>query len=311
MLFRCAALLAILLAFVTPAALPAQALPFETVFKGRDVFDRLVARAARENWRALPLGERTTRVALAMVGTPFKAFTLEVDDTIEAPSVNFYGQDCWTTFEISLAFARMLRAKDGNYTPRDLLRMVELNRYRHGKCTGEYLSRFHFLEEMFYDNEKRGLVTNMTRRFNGARPERLQRNIREMTVMWRSYRYLASNPSLRGPMAEVEARVSALPVYHIPKGQAAAVEGEIQNGDILAITCRDKGSYTSHVGLAYRDESGALRIIHASHPRNYGRVVIDSRLSEYLATYSNHFGVIVARPKEAPAGVLAPQLTMQ
>ncbi|MBS0659738.1 MAG: DUF1460 domain-containing protein [Verrucomicrobia bacterium] len=308
MLFRCAALLALLLAFVAPTSLPAQALPFETVFKGRDVFDRLVQRAVRENWRALPLGERTTKVALAMVGTPFKAFTLEIDDTIEAPSVNFYGQDCWTTFEISLAFARMLRAKDGNYTPRDLLRLVELNRYRHGKCTGEYLSRFHFLEEMFYDNEKRGLVTNMTRRFQGARAERLQRNIREMTVMWRSYRYLASNPSLRGPMAEVEARVSALPVYHIPKGQAAAIESEIQNGDILAITCRDKGSYTSHVGLAYRDETGALRIIHASHPRNYGRVVIDSRLSEYLHTYSNHFGVIVARPKEAPAGVLAPQL---
>lgn len=310
MLFRLAALLALLLV-LTPAALPAQALPFETVFKGRDVFDRLVAKAQRENWRALPLGERTTRVALAMVGTPFKSFTLEVDDTIEAPSVNFYGQDCWTTFEISIAFARMLRAKDTGYTPRDLLRMVELNRYRHGRCTGEYLSRFHFLEEMFYDNEKRGLTTNLTRRFSGARAERLQRNIREMTVMWRSYRYLASNPSLRGPMAETEARVSALPVYHIPKAQAAAIEPEIQNGDILAITCRDKGSYTSHVGLAYRDPNGVLRIIHASHPRNYGKVVIDSRLSEYLFTYTNHFGVIVVRPKEAPAGVLSPQLTMQ
>lgn len=310
MLFRLAALLALLLV-LTPAALPAQALPFETVFKGRDVFDRLVAKAQRENWRALPLGERTTRVALAMVGTPFKSFTLEVDDTIEAPSVNFYGQDCWTTFEISIAFARMLRAKDTGYTPRDLLRMVELNRYRHGRCTGEYLSRFHFLEEMFYDNEKRGLTTNLTRRFSGARAERLQRNIREMTVMWRSYRYLAANPALRGPMAETEARVSALPVYHIPKAQAAAIESEIQNGDILAITCRDKGSYTSHVGLAYRDPNGVLRIIHASHPRNFGKVVIDSRLSEYLFTYSNHFGVIVVRPKEAPGGVLSPQLTMQ
>lgn len=311
MSFRPLAFLALCLCLLSPAVLPAQALPFETVFKGRDVFERLVQKAQRENWRALPLGERTTKVALAMVGTPFKSFTLEIDDTIEAPSVNFYGQDCWTTFEISLAFARMLRMKETGYTPRDLLRCVELNRYRNGQCTGEYLSRFHFLEDMFADNERRGLSTNMTRRFSGARPERLQRNIREMTVMWRSYRYLAANPGLRGPMAQTEARVSALPVYHIPKASAAAIEPEIQNGDILAITCRDKGSYTSHVGLAYRDESGALRIIHASHPRNYGRVVIDSRLSEYLFTYSNHYGVIVVRPKELPASAVGPQFSMK
>src|SRR5450755_3738902 len=120
-----------LLLLLTPlATLRAQAtLPLETVFKGRDVFDRLVARAQRENWRALPLGDRTTRVALAMVGTPYKGYTLEIDDHVEAPSVNFYGQDCWTTFEISLGFARMLRAKDAPYAPQDLLHMIELNRY--------------------------------------------------------------------------------------------------------------------------------------------------------------------------------------
>ncbi len=291
-------------AFV-PRGHAAGSLPFETVFKGRDVFDRLVARAQRENWRALPLGERTVRVAQAMVGTPFKAFTLEIDDRVEAASVNFYGQDCWTTFEISLAFARMLHSRESGWTPQDLLQFVELNRYRGGRCTGEYLSRFHFLEEMFADNERRGLVRNITRNFHGASAERLSRNVREMTVMWRSYRYLASNPSLRPQMASLEARNSALPVYHIPKARVAAIESEIQNGDIIAITCRDAGSYTSHVGLAYRDESGTLRFLHASAPRNFGRVVVDSRLSDYLFTYSNHAGIIVARPKEAPGPVVA------
>ena len=280
-------------------------LPLETVFKGRDVFERLVARAQRENWRALPLGDRTTRVALAMVGTPYQGYTLEIDDRVESPSVNFYGQDCWTTFEISLGFARMLRAKDAPYTPQDLLRMIELNRYRSGRCTGNYLSRFHFLEEMFSDNERRGLMTNVTRRFHGADAERLSRQIREMTVMWKSYRYLRNNPQLRPEMTQIEARASALPVYHIPKSRVAAIEGEIRNGDIIAITCRDTGSYTSHVGVAYRDDAGTLRIIHASSPRNYGRVTVDSRLSDYLYTYSDHAGIIVARPHEAPAPALA------
>ena len=296
-----------LLFLLTPlAAFRAQAaLPFETVFKGRDIFERLVARAQRENWRALPLGDRTARVALAMVGTPYKGYTLEIDDHVEAPSVNFYGQDCWTTFEISLGFARMLRAKDAPYAPPDLLRMIELNRYRGGRCTGNYLSRFHFLEEMFYDNERRGLVTNITRRFHGADAERLSRDIREMTVMWKSYRYLRNNPQLRPEMTRIEARTSALPVYHIPKSRVAAIEGEIRNGDIIAVTCRDTGSYTSHVGVAYRDETGTLRIIHASSPRNFGRVTVDSRLSDYLFTYGDHAGIIVARPNEAPGPSVA------
>jgi Protein of unknown function (DUF1460) len=273
-------------------------LPLAVTFKGRDVFDRLVAKAQRENWRALPLGDRTVRVALAMVGTPFKGYTLEIDDRVESPSVNFFGQDCWTTFEISLAFARMLHAKEPPYAPQDLLKMIELNRYRGGRCTGNYLSRFHFLEEMFYDNERRGLVTNITRRFRGADAERLSREIREMTVMWKNYRYLRNNPDLRPEMTRIEARASALPVYHIPKNRVAAIEPEIRNGDILAITCRDTGSYTSHVGLAYRDDQGVLRIIHASSPHNFGRVLVDSRLSDYLMTYADHAGVIVARPNE-------------
>ena len=301
--------------FAAPAATPEvsgpsagaswRRLPFGTVFKGRESFDRLVARAQREGWRELPIGERTARVALAMVGTPYRGYTLEIDDHIEAPSVNFNGQDCWTTFEISLAFARMLRAKDGGYTPDDLLAYIEANRYRGGRCDGSYLSRHHFLEGLFADNERRGLMTNVTRRFQGASAERLSRSIREMTVMWKSYRYLRNNPGLRPQMSRIEAQVSALPVYHIPKGRVAAVEGEIQNGDILAITCRDQGSYTSHVGVAWRDASGALRIIHASSPRNAGQVIVDQRLSDYLYHYSNHAGVIVARPTEAPASIVA------
>ncbi len=83
-------------------------LPFSTVFKGRAKFDRLVSEARAGNWAALPIGERTAMVGKAMLGTRYRGYTLEIDDRIEAPSVNFEGQDCWTFFEISLAFARML-----------------------------------------------------------------------------------------------------------------------------------------------------------------------------------------------------------
>src|SRR6516164_9216241 len=83
-------------------------LPFSTVFKGQDQFNRLVAKAKTENWTSLPIGDRTAAVGQSLVGTRYKHFTLEIDNRVEAPSANFQGMDCWTFFEISLGFARML-----------------------------------------------------------------------------------------------------------------------------------------------------------------------------------------------------------
>jgi hypothetical protein len=36
--------------------------------------------------------------------------------------------------------------------------------------------------------------------------------------------------------------------------------------------------------------------MHASSPNNYGRVVIDDRLSNYLYRYRSDAGIIVGRP---------------
>ena len=303
---RAAAAFALLLPLLAhPAASQASlGLPMSTVFKGQDTFQRLVARAERENWRALPIGERTAKVGLALTGTPYLGYTLEIDNRVEAPSANLHGLDCWTFYEISLGFARMLQAKPAPYEPADLLRMIELERYRHGRCTGEYLSRIHFLEELFYDNEKRGLLTNITRQLPGA--ERMDhRDIREMTVMWRHYRYLRSNPSLLPEMARIQERVSDLPVYHVPKSLVPGVERYLRDGDIIAITSRDTGGYTSHVGLAYRDPNGTLRFLHASS--RYRQVILDERLSAYLADKHDDAGIVVARPNEVAAGSLAAQ----
>src|SRR6476660_9638690 len=89
---------------IASAALGAESrLPFGTVFKGQDQFNRLVAKAKAQNWKALPLGERTAAVGQALTGTRYKHYTLEIDNRIESPSVNFTGLDCWTFFETSLA----------------------------------------------------------------------------------------------------------------------------------------------------------------------------------------------------------------
>ena len=185
-----------------------------TVFKGQDRFEQLVLRAKAENWKALPIGQRTAAVGQAMVGTPYRSFTLEIDNRVESPSVNFTGLDCWTFFETALAFARMLDEPETNWTPAQLLRYIEIDRYRHAECTGDYLSRLHYLEDWLYDNDRRGLVSDLTRSLGGVS---VPHSAREMTNGWRHYRYLVHNRGLLRPLAEMEAEVSSRLLYEIPK----------------------------------------------------------------------------------------------
>src|SRR6266480_624075 len=270
-------------------------LPFSTVFKGQDQFNRLVAKAKSENWKALPIGERTATVGQALVGTRYKHFTLEIDNRIESPSVNFSGMDCWTFFETALGFARMLNEPESNWTPERLLYYVETDRYRGGQCTGEYLSRLHYFEDWLYDNDRRGFVDDLTRSLGGVS---VAHSAREMSVGWRHYRYLAANRSLLGPLARMEASVSSRPLYEIPKSRVAAIESKLHSGDIIGIISRDRnGLYsTAHVGLALRTSDGVLHFMHASSPGNYGRVIVDSELSKYLYRYRSDSGILVARP---------------
>lgn len=270
-------------------------LPFGTVFKGRDKFESLVAKARSENWQALPIGERTAAVGQSLLGTRYRNYTLEIDNKIEAPSVNFLSMDCWTFFEISLAFARMLNEPEANWSPETMLRYIELDRYRAGQCTGEYLSRLHYLEDWLADNDRRGLVNDLTPELGGVS---VRHSAREMTVGWRHYRYLKANRSLLRPLAQMEARVSSRPLYQVPKSRVAGIESKLRTGDIIGIVSRERsGLYsTSHVGLALRTKDGVLHFMHASAPRNYGKVVIDSQLSKYLYKYRTHSGILVARP---------------
>src|SRR5436190_20485783 len=252
-----AKIFSILFFLVVATASAESRLPFSTVFKGRDKFDSLVAKAKAENWKALPIGERTAAVGRALVGTRYKHFTLEIDNRVEAPSANFTGMDCWTFYEISLAFARMLNEPKENWTPEQLLHYIELDRYRGGQCTGEYLSRLHYLEDWLADNDRRGLVDDLTRNLGGTS---VAHSARAMTVGWRHYRYLAHNKSLLGPLGEMEARVSNRPLYQISKSHVASIEPRLRSGDIIGIFSRDRGGLysTSHVGLAVRISDGSI-----------------------------------------------------
>jgi len=303
-------LVSILLALL-PAGLTAQRplppaspprLPMSVVFQGEAKFHAVVAKAERNHWRKLPIGDRTFRIARELLGVPYVNYTLEVDDRIESPVVNFNGMDCWTFYENALAISRMIHHKPPPYTPRDMLHMIEIERYRNGVCTGSYLSRMHHLEEVFHDNQRRGYATNITPILPHA--VRLNRDIREMTVQWKNYRYLSSNPSLVEPMGKIEAQVSKLPVHHIPKDKVRNIESYLRNGDICAITTNWKFGYTSHVGLIFQHKRRSY-LMHATSDHAKGRkTIIDKPITDYLNGSSKHAGIIICRPNDLPLSPL-------
>lgn len=274
---------------------PAASLPPGKVFVNRLKFDSLVAKAQAGRWADLPIGARTARIGLALAGTPYVNYTLELHDRIEAPSVNMDGMDCWTFFEIALGTARALE-KSPSPRPEDLLAMVELERYRGGRCDGTFASRLHHLEDWAHDNSRRGLIQDITPQLPGAR--RLQREMAYMGKNWKSFRQLRANPSLVPKFQKIESAISQRGIHYIPKSRVAAIEKHLRDGDVVSIVTTWPGTYTSHVGLAVRDKRGVLRFLHAS--RNHRKVVLDERLSDYLAGNSKHMGIFVSRPLEAP-----------
>lgn len=273
----------------------AQQLPFSTVFKGEDKFNKVVAlaRPKTRELKALSIGDRVVWFGQALVGTPYKGFTLEIDDRIEAPSVNLDGLDCWTFFEVSLAFARMMEVDPAQWSPPQLLHFIEIDRYWNGKCTGSYLSRLHYLEDWARDNERRGLVKDLTRRLGAMN---VSNAATEMTNHAQGYRYMKNSAENRAGIARLEAGLRGRPLPMIPLHNIASIESQLRNGDIISIISRDGSAFgTSHVGLILIQD-GVPHFMHASAPRNYGKVVIDSRLSDYVARYKTNAGIMVARP---------------
>lgn len=287
-----AVFLAALFSLFGLAGIASAKLPEDVVFQGKEIYQSLIQRGVRENWKALPVGERVARAGMALRGTPYQNFTLELDDRVETPSANFYGMDCWTFFEIALATARLLASSE-TYSPREFLKWIEKDRYRGGRCDGKFTSRLHHLEDWLRDNASRGLVEDVTPRLPGAR-----KLYREMSYMGgsgsRFFRQLRADPSLVPVMARIERELSEQGIWYVPKSRVREAEPLLRNGDIVCIVTTWPKSYTSHVGLAVRDGQGILRFLHAS--RDARQVILDSRLSGYLARHRNHAGIMVARP---------------
>lgn len=246
--------------------------------------------------RELPAGRAAVRVGELALGTPYVAHTLEEylkaggdARALEPLTLWLTRFDCQLLVESCLALAR-LAATSAEPTWEAFGREVERVRYRGGQ-RDSYASRLHYFSEWIADNQERGLVRDLGRELGGV-PD--ARPLRFMTAKRESYPAL-QDPEVFAQIQEYERRLDGTPRYVVPTAKLAEVADRIQTGDVLALATGLEGLDVSHAVFAYRDEQGALRVLHA--PLSGGHVEITPEtLPEYVAARKRATGILVARP---------------
>jgi len=262
-------------------------------FEGEDVFNRIVRKAAAENWERLPIGELIGKIAAELEGVPYVGFTLEVSTDQEYCVVNLKGLDCVTFFEDSLCLARML--KRGKSSPEALLAEIQFTRYRGGKL-GDFTTRLHYTTDWFVDNEAKGVVRVLTADLPGALP--FTQKVGIMSRHPENYRQLAAHPELLPAIRLAEARINERSLKYLPLARLAPAEHLLQTGDIVGVTTTAEGIDIAHTGLCIKDGQGVAHFMDASSSPKAMRVTLEPELSQCLNWSSRLTGVMIARPLE-------------
>ncbi|MFL5403769.1 MAG: N-acetylmuramoyl-L-alanine amidase-like domain-containing protein [Gemmatimonadales bacterium] len=243
-----------------------------------------------------PLGPATIRVGELARGTPYEPFTLDAylraggSPSQEPLTLSLTRFDCVTLVESCLAVARAANQR-GDPTWKRFGREVERMRYRGGERRG-YSSRLHYFSEWIADGEKRGLVKDLGAELGGAEDGR---PLRFMTGHRTSYPALADERVFR-EIAAAERRLDGRPRRVIPTKRIPEVVDRIESGDVLAFATEIAGLDVTHAALAYRDQKGVLRVLHA--PLSGGVVEITrTTLPEYVAAIRHSSGILIARPR--------------
>ena len=251
----------------------------------RAIFDATIQRALREGIDSLPIGRRITAVGRWFVGADYVPGTLEV--TPERLVVNLEQFDCVTYVESILAIARVLDETAPTFDA--FLEELRTIRYRDGVLAG-YPSRLHYFSEWIWDNERLGILRDITQELGGTV---LEEPIDFMSNNREQYRALES-PDVLEQIRTIEGALSARTLYYVPKERIGTVAPQIHDGDIIAATSAIRGLDVAHTGFAIWID-GELHFMNA--PLVGSSVEISELpLTERIRRIDGQDGVMVARP---------------
>jgi hypothetical protein len=219
------------------------------------------------------------------MGIPYAPYILETAEP-EKLVINLREMDCVTFVENALVLAMLI--KNGKLTFDDYAFLLQTVRYRKG-AVSEYVSRLHYFSDWIFDNQRKGLLANVTRSLGGRT---LSKKLHFMTTYREQYPALGSEDIFRKIRA-VEKNISRRLLYYIPKSRLPHIEKKIIDGDLIAITTNIEGLDIAHVGFAICLK-GKVHLLNASKVK--GKVTIsDEPLQCYLASHKTYSGIMVAR----------------
>ncbi len=250
------------------------------------IFNSIREIAASMSIDSLSLDNRVVEVAKMFMQIAYVGGTLDGNEK-EQLVVNFRELDCTTYLENVVALSKAL--SNDSVTTDDFLKELENLRYRNGKLT-DYSSRLHYFSDWIYENEKKGIVKNITAEIGG---EKYNKTINFMSTHVDSYPALQAETSLVEEIRKTENEINKRELFFIPETKIQQLEDQIQNGDLIAITTKIEGLDISHVGIAIHLDN-RLHLMHASSKAK--KVVIsDLPLAEMLMQSKYQSGIMVAR----------------
>ena len=232
-------------------------------------------------------GKTIVAIGKTFMGTPYVAKTLEIGKT-ETLVVNLQGLDCTTYVENVLAFA--LTLKNGTSSFDEFTKTLEIIRYKDGQLDG-YASRLHYFSEWIANNEKKGLLKDITSEIGG---KEITKPINFMSTHRDLYPFLSDDENFEKVKASENYLNNQL-ICILAQDEIAANEHLIQTGDIIALTTSINGLDITHTGIATREKDGRIHLLHAS--TGSMKVEVSKKpLAEYLKGIKKNTGIMVARP---------------
>lgn len=217
--------------------------------------------------------------ALAFVGTPYVANTLEVNEE-EKLVINLKEVDCTTLVEYVLA-----QSMEGDFAVN-----LQRIRYRDGKIDG-YTSRLHYIADWVENGVRHGMMEDVTAN-HSTDTEKLV--ISYMSRHPQLYKSLKNNPKNVALMRQHEKALTGKTIHYLPKAKLTP-EGLswIKDGDIIAMCTNIPGLDVTHMGIALYKE-GELHLLNASSVNKKVEISL-LPLSEMLAKSKTNTGIRVIR----------------
>lgn len=229
-----------------------------------------------------------TAIAKSFLDTPYSSNTLDISDE-EKLIINAAELDCQTFIETTLAITNTIASDDKSF--KNFKKQLAFLRYRNG-IINNYASRIHYFSEWIFENDKNGVVENLTRKLGGIK---YPSKVNFMSTHPSSYKQLKINPELITEISNIEKKISNYNQFYIPKEKVVEIEETLETGMIIGITTNIPGLDIIHTGILVKINN-QIRLLHASSDEK--KVVISElTLYEYLMSNKKQTGIIILNIK--------------